>query len=568
MTTTNVVKFNRDGASIFNRAKPLTNVDGWANVLTGLGLRARDKRNGAVFLREYELDRNTLENLYHGDDIVARICELPAKEATREWIEIHGDKDRKIQKKLQALNAREKIYEALVWSRLYGASILVMIVDDGQALDQPLDPSKVTDILDLMVIDRWDLWITKFYSDASKPDFGMPEIYSIRTSAIVIPGQGLSDSGYGTAIHESRVLRFEGTITGRRRRRDNQGWALSVLDRMYEVCRDFTAAYGGMANLLQDYSQAVFKIKGLANSLASDQDNVILKRLQLLDLSRSIARAIPLDADGEDFDRKATPTAGLPDLLDRMASRLSAATDIPITLLMGTSAKGLNATGEGDLENWYNNVRNFQETRLRNPISILLKVIAKATGTVLETPDGQDQEEIEFSFRPLWQPTEKEIAETRKTVAESDTIYYDMGVLDNAEIAISRFGGERYSIETSLDLAAHTQQTTTNTDPNALDPAGVRTAAKTDIQQTVLNGIQINALQAILQSVGTASMTPETAKIMIKLSFPAFDQSEIDKMVNAQEVKKPEPVPAPGANPNNPAGAKQTPGKPETPTGG
>lgn len=563
---TAIVRTSHGPRSVFKPDRGLTNADGWANVLTGLGQSSRDKRLGTDFIRDYEIDRDTLESMFHGDDLVRRVCELPAKEAIREWIEIPGDKDRKIQKKLTTLNARGKIFEALTWARLYGGCIIVMIVKDGRTIDQPLAIEAAQDVVDLMVIDRHDLWVSKFYSDPSQANFGAPELYTIRTSAVVAPtGNSGERAGFGQQIHESRVLRFDGSLTGRRRRRDNQGWALSVMDSVFDVVRDFSSAFGGMAHLLQDYSQGVFKIKGLAAALASDQDNLVLKRLQMMDIARSIARAIPLDADGEDFKRETTQTAGLPDLLDRMAQRLSQATDIPVTLLMGTSAAGLNATGEGDLTNWYNNVRTFQELSLRHPVHTLLRVIAIVEGVKFkedeDAPDDdrKSSEEVEFSWRPLWQPTEQETAQTRLTVAQTDRQYFDMGALDASEIAVSRFGGEKYSMETSIDLKEHEQKQgdppakdeplDPDADPEAdpADPKAAKTSgnkgAGSDVQATALNGAQVTALQGMLTAVAEGALAPEAAKIAIRLSFPAFDPNDITSMVSAIEVKEPEPPP-------------------------
>jgi len=42
----------------------------------------------------------------------------------------------------------------------------------------------------------------------------------------------------------------------------------------------------------------------------------------------------------------------------------------------------------------------------------------------------------------------------RKTVAETDRIYMEMGVLTSSEVAISRFGGDVWSMNTEIDLEA------------------------------------------------------------------------------------------------------------------
>lgn len=545
----------------------LTNVDGWNNVLTGLGVASRDKRLAAAFCADAPMAPEVLESLYHGNDVVARICEKPAKEATREWIEIPADDDKRITKKLRKLNAQKKIREAETWARLYGDSIIVMIVDDGKELTEPLDVNTVKDITDLMVLDRSDLWIASYYTDPSLPNFGEPEHYAVRTSTILAPAQTATSGAslqFGARIHESRCLRFQGTLTGRRKKRDNQGWNLSVMDRVYDVVRDFCAAYGGAAHLLQDYGQAVFKMKNLANNLAKDADQIILRRLQLLDMARSVARAIPLDADSEDFKREATPTTGLDDLLDKMSERLSMATDMPITLLVGTSAKGLNATGEGDLTNWYNEVRSHQETDLRPPVNTLIRIVAVVTGFSNktnkddDTSNDEDAEEIEWVWRPLWQPTEKELAETRNKVAMTDVAYHQIGVLDSHEIAVSRFGGEKYSMETTIDLKQHDQNLPDPLDPDAETEATQPTkatgttsknaaAGTPDVQKTALNGAQLTAGGELLKGIGDGSLDPAATAIFIKLSFPDFDPAQVDTMVNLQKkgAKPPEPAPAP-----------------------
>lgn len=535
----------------------LSNVDGWTNVLTGLGRAARDKRKGAVFERDWLLTRDTLESLFHGDDMICRLCELPAKEMTREWIEIAGDPDNKIGSRLQELEARSRVCEALTWARLYGGCVIVLVVDDGRAMDQPLNLDGVKSIDDLMVIDRHDLSIAAKYANPALPKFGQPETFEIRTTAITVPGQTVTS--LNARIHESRCLVFHGTLTGRRRKIENEGWAQGVVDRIYEVVRDFTASYAGAAHLLTDYAQAVFKIKGLAAMLASDQDALVIKRLQLLDLARSVARAIPLDAEGEDFDRKATPTSGLPELLDRMASRLSAATGIPLPVLMGQHPGGLNATGDDDARNWYNVIRSEQETHLRNPLALLLRVVAKAVGVDPKSKDDQ----VTFDFRSLWQATEAETATTRKTVAETDALYHGIGVLDAAEISVSRFGGDKYSIETTIDQELPPTNSLKNPDdlPEEEDAPDAANATKPDasapVQDSALNGAQVTALQGMLAAIAEETLDPEAAKIAIGLAFPQFDAAKIAQMVAAQKrVEKPEPPPviarsAPGA-PNVP----------------
>lgn len=568
MTETAIVKWTAGGSVApapdtrhARDGRVLSNVDGWANVLTGLGLANRDKRISSSFVRECRFSRDELDAMYHGDGLICRLCELPAKEMTREWIELN-DPDQVLSNKLAALNARRKVFEAITWSRLYGACVIVMIVNDGRRMDQPLDVERVKAIDDLLVIDRHDLSIVRRYGDASKPKFAQPELYEIRTSAISLPGQ-VSTQTIMARIHESRCLVFEGTLTGRRRKIDEEGWAQSIVERVYGCIRDFISSYDGAAHLLTDYSQAVFKIKGLANMLNNDGDDKVLKRLRLLDLSRSVARAIPLDAEGEDFKREVTSVAGLPDLLDRMAERLSSEIDIPITRLLGRSSGGLNSTGDGEERQFNNAIRNDQETNLRPPLQTLINVTAKAIG--FKAKDAVDGN-IPFSFRALWTPSENEIATTRKLVAEVDVMYHGIGVLDSAEIAISRFGGDKYSLETQIDQDA--TPTNSNKDPipegEEIDPnaepkseedakasaelvKATGVPADKTVQDTAMNGAQMKAIADMMTLVKTMEMEAEPAIDYVLLTCPTLDPERVKTMFGKIKPEKPpEPVIAPG----------------------
>jgi hypothetical protein len=83
--------------------------------------------------------------------------------------------------------------------------------------------------------------------------------------------------------------------------------------------------------------------------------------------ARSVLGAYLIDADGETFERKATPIEGLSDLLEQFALRLAAAIEVPVSLLMGQAPAGLNATGDTDVRWLYSRVKSRQNTELARP---------------------------------------------------------------------------------------------------------------------------------------------------------------------------------------------------------
>jgi hypothetical protein len=138
----------------------------------------------------------------------------------------------------------------------------------------------------------------------------------------------------------------------------------------------------------------------------------------------------------------------MPDLLSLFILRICAAARMPVTKLFGQSPSGLNATAEGDLAFWYDRVSGQQDADLRKQLEYLIKLLwlAKDGPT-----GGVEPKSWSLDFESLWQLSQDEETAARKTQAETDAVYIDTGVLTPDEVAMSRFGGDRYSFETSLD---------------------------------------------------------------------------------------------------------------------
>jgi phage-related protein (TIGR01555 family) len=228
-------------------------------------------------------------------------------------------------------------------------------------------------------------------------------------------------------------------------RRQLRGWTISVLQRPYEVLRLFGTSFASVGHLLQDASQGVIKIKDLMHMIAANRP-ALLARMELLDTSRSVARAVLLDAENEEFTRVSTSFAGLPELLDRIMQRMSAATRIPVTLLMGRSAAGMNATGDSDFRAFYDSVKSEQRDRLEPVLLQIYRLLAIARG---EDPEG-----ISIEFHPLWEMSEAERALLEKQDAERDSALITSGVLYPEEVALRIARGRRSVTDTEIDEKA------------------------------------------------------------------------------------------------------------------
>ena len=67
--------------------------DGWMNVLTGLGVCGRDKKQNAFFRIGQIFNRSELDQMYRSDGLLRLIIDIFAQEMIRQGWEVEGDSD-------------------------------------------------------------------------------------------------------------------------------------------------------------------------------------------------------------------------------------------------------------------------------------------------------------------------------------------------------------------------------------------------------------------------------------------------------------------------------------------
>ena len=147
-----------------------------------------------------------------------------------------------------------------------------------------------------------------------------------------------------------------------------------------------------------------------------------------------------LDAD-EEYDKKQNSFASLPDLLYAHALFLAGGSDVPATRLLGSSASGLNATGEGDMKNYYDVIRSKQSKDYKPKLDFFDIIMAKSLGIA-------DDADLDYKFNSLFQMTPKEQADLDFINAQRDQIYLDKGVVPEYTIAKELKQNSTYTILT------------------------------------------------------------------------------------------------------------------------
>lgn len=432
--------------------------DGYRNMVSGLGT-FRDRSTHTHFTADL-IPFDLAMEIWRGDDMANRvITELPKEAKRKGWdLVMQGDDGSKdlgeaIKGKTDLLGADTYLQQAGECERGIGGAAVFLGVNDGtDDLTKPLNLKSIISLDFLNMFEARELFPLYGYADPRAPKFGQPEIYQL-VSRSVLPSHSGKYAAVTMQIHESRLIIFPGLRVSRYQiAQTNGGWGDSVLVRLWRVLRAFNEIFGNVEHLIGDFAQAVYKLKGLYDSLSEDDDSTFVKRLQAMDIGRSTIRALVLDAE-DTFERQSTPMTGIPDLLREFGVRLAAGADMPLTRLFGTSPAGMNATGESDISMWDDRVAAYQQDKLKPGLRRIVEILM-----FLETHGKGMPEKWDVHFRPLRQPTELQVAQTHQAQSMADLNTVNAGMASAEELALARFGGKEYSLDTHLDFGAREQQ--------------------------------------------------------------------------------------------------------------
>jgi phage-related protein (TIGR01555 family) len=414
--------------------------DGWMNEVTGHGT-TRDKTTYGYIYPDRLLVDSELSALYHYDDMAGRMVDVIPQEMFREGFGVETGEpglNEIVKQKHRELETRTHLMDGQRWGRCFGGGATLIGLDDGRPMEEPISPESADDIDFLLTMDRRLVWPLTYYTEAG-PKLGRVKQYLITT---VNPGGGLA---YSTAVvHESRLILHRGMSTAEQEKRQLMSWDLSIYQRAYATLRQFNTGWSSTEQLMADGSQAVYTIGGLQAIIASGGEELLHERLRVMDMFRSVVRGIVLDADAhETFERKTASLEGWPQTLQQQMLRLAAAVEMPVTILMGQSPAGMNATGESDFRWFYDRIRSMQT-------NTVAPMIERLTALWLRTRRGAEALaaaiallgkkilSVVATFPNLWRETPKDRATRELTIAQRDQIYVTTQVFSPDRVALTR----------------------------------------------------------------------------------------------------------------------------------
>ncbi len=483
--------------------------DGYVNLLNKYGTK-QDNSEAYKFEREPVIPDMQLTGLYEGNGLFSKIIDTPAEEALKHGFDLNlksNEMNAFVDEVLDDLEWDEKATTAIKWARLYGGALIVMLIDDGRGLEEPVDWEHIRSIDELRVYER--SIVQPDYASLYQQDYGGKGIGN-RVSKFGQPEYYYVSSIYGSfKVHESRCLVFRnGVLPEQTSNATYLFWGMPEYVRIRRALRETVTAHTDSVKLLERSVQAIYSMKGLASLLTTDDgENQVLKRLQLVDTSRGLLNSIAIDSEGEQYDFKTFQFSGVKDVIDATCNMLSALTNIPQTILFGRSPAGMNATGDSDFESYYNFVEKIQRLMLKRNLRTLLDVVFRAgiaSGDVAEEPD------YKLEFNPLWSLSDTEQATVDQTKAQTALVkaqtaqaYVDMQALDPTEVRSRLASDEEFDVE---DIISEDDE-----DDLVQSLLGTEPSAMSDVEAAQKNLEQGQAPGGVEQSAATApTATPPT----------------------------------------------------------
>src|ERR1035437_267355 len=162
-------------------------LDSFRSFLAGFG-GPKDKAKSMHAVLEL-IGPEQLEALYRSDWVSKKVVDIPPFDACRAWRSWEADKEQAaaLTETEKTFGLQRKLLQALIKSRLYGGSVIVIGIK-GQKFEEELDLDSVGkgDLVFAHVVERWQISAGPLVRDITSPWFGQPSYYQ-RSNVVTAP---------------------------------------------------------------------------------------------------------------------------------------------------------------------------------------------------------------------------------------------------------------------------------------------------------------------------------------------------------------------------------------------
>lgn len=262
------------------------------------------------------------------------------------------------------------------------------------------------------------IWTTPYSYNATDPlrgDFYKPSAWFVM----------------GKRIHASRLLTFVSReVTDILKPAYNFG-GLSLSQLMEPYVFQWLRTRNSVSDLVHNFSVMCLKtdmgavLQGGPGGHGAAMS--LLDRAKLFVQNRDNQGLTLVDKNREELESINVPLGSLDALQAQSQEHMSAPSHLPMVKLTGVTPSGLNASSEGEIQVWYDWNRASQILFYGPHLPHILDILQLHLF-------GDIDPAIGYTFVALNSPTVKELAEIRKSNAETDKTYVDMGAISPDEV--------------------------------------------------------------------------------------------------------------------------------------
>jgi phage-related protein (TIGR01555 family) len=348
-------------------------------------------------------------------------AETIANEMTRKWIKLSSIDDSLSSEQLNELETaikdfkvRDNLRKVIMHDLYYGrAQLFVAIRGQQNSLEKPLlvtpETIKKGSLQYLTTIEP--IWTTPNMYEANDPtnqDYYKPRLWFVMSKV----------------IHDTRLLTFVGREVPDMLKPAYNFSGISLSQLMYPYVQSWQRDRASVSDIIHSFSTSGI-MTNMSAVLAGDAGDDFYNRLELFNLARDNRGILALDKDQEEFFQFNIPLSGLADLLTQTKEQMCMPSHLPMIKAFGQAPSGLGATGEGEIQVWYDFVHAEQESLLRDHLKTIIDIIQLHLWGEIKG--------VHFEFEPLEEMSHKELAEIRKSDAATAEVLISTGVIDAME---------------------------------------------------------------------------------------------------------------------------------------
>lgn len=368
------------------------------------------------------ITQKEVDRIYKQNRIAQNIIEIPAEDATRQWVTFEDTQhDKELKDKLNELDAQSAFQRMMEYERLTGDGFVSIgaAENDGFDLEEPLagNGRSLTDIEYLHPFSSRKVSEMQVNKDPFSAEYGQVEYFKLNKQGDMMERR----------VHHSRLLHMQ------TRTLEQEKNGIPLLETLYDpltVLDSFAWSIGQIAYAM------TFKVYQTPD--LSFQD-----RQQLTGVTREMEKffnTTSLAIIGQDEELEHKGPGGSLANIDHMAEFIwdyvAGSARMPKSHILGQQ-QGTITGGQYDSLNYYMRISGIQENYIRPELEYVIDLLHEAEDSGVG--NGQTEPDYTLKFNPLWKLDQETDKEIRKLQAEVDDIYLTHGVVSPDEVREERF---------------------------------------------------------------------------------------------------------------------------------